>query len=334
MKIVICDTVEWAHRNMDYEIAYFKKEFGEDVEIVVYEFNYEPEKLDEIKEVLSDADGVIVSMLHLNEDLIKAMHKCRGISIQATGFNSVDLKASAEAGIWVSSITDYCSQEVADHCMALLLTVGRKIKHYTNDIEKRGEYQFMTTSGILRLEGATLGILGFGRIGKSIAKRAQGFGLNIKVNCLDFTPEMEQELGVTYATPDEIYATSDFIVSILPLTEQTAHIINHEAFAKMAKCPVFINVGRGGLVDDVALVDALDNGLISGAGLDVLEVETIEYVMETTLAGRDNVVLTPHSAFYSETSILEANRIAAENLVNMIKGDFDKVERVVSKGFR
>ncbi|MFI3226882.1 MAG: NAD(P)-dependent oxidoreductase [Clostridia bacterium] len=327
MKIVICDYKEPLSRDLDREVQHIKKGLGEDTEVIIYEYKGDR---DELKELLKDADGVLTSYLEFDADLISCMKKCRGISIEATGYNFVDADACENQNMGVAVIAEYCTQEVADHCMTLLLAISRKLKFYNNDIERKKSYDYNATCGMIRLEGSTLGIMGFGKIGKALAKRAQGFGLNVIAYSPSCTEEIAKEYGVTLATPDEIYAQSHLIALTMRLTPENENIINADAFAKMKNKPAIANIARGALIDESALVKALDDGTVFGAGLDVLREETAEYACASPLAYRDDVIMTPHSAFYSDFALEECQRIASENLVYMVKGELDKVFRMVN----
>ncbi|OON90351.1 MAG: hypothetical protein ATN33_03265 [Epulopiscium sp. Nele67-Bin001] len=325
MKIMMCGSKEGLARDLDLEINIIKEKLGEDTEIVIFE--YSGTEKEELKKEIATVDGVLISLVDLDSDIIREMKQCKVISVQATGYNYVDLDVCKENKIGLTAIDEYCTQEVADHCMAMLLSVARKIKFYNNDIEVNKNYAYNSTSGLIRLEGATLAIMGFGKIGKAVAKRAQGFGLNVIVYSPSCTQDVAKAHGCTLVTPDEIYAQADFIALTMRLTAQNENIINAESIAKMKKCPVIVNVARGALIDDDALIDGLDKGVIFGAGLDVLKEETAEYASK--FINRDDILLTPHTAFYSDASQYEAQRISVDNLIYMLTGEYEKVCKII-----
>lgn len=327
MKIAICDYKEPLNRDLEIEKDIFRKAFGKDVEINTYIHNgIEQELID----ALQDVDGVLTSYLEFPASVITACPSVKAISIEATGYNFVDADTAAKQNTAVAVIGEYCTQEVADHTMALILAVSRKLKHYRHEIEHKHKYDYNSTSGMIRLSESTLGILGLGKIGKAVAKRAKGFGLKVIAYSPSCKPEIAEALGITLVTKEELFKTSDIISLHMRLTPENEKMLNREAFAMMEKKPVIVNVSRGAMIDEDALLEALDSGKIFGAGLDVLQEETDENTVKSPLVGREDVVLTPHTAFYSDKALYDCQRIAAENLVYMLNGDADKVFRMVN----
>jgi len=327
MKIAICDCKEPLNRDLEIEKNIFRTGLGEDVEIITYVHNGSEQ---ELIDALQDVDGVLTSYLEFPASVISSCPNVRAISIEATGYNFVDATVAEKQDMAVSVIAEYCTQEVADHTMALMLTVSRKIKHYSQEIDLKHKYDYNSASGIIRLEGSTLGIMGLGKIGKAVARRAQGFGLNVIAYSPSCTLGTAQALGVTLVSKEELYKTSDIISLHMRLTPENENILNRKAFAMMDKKPVIVNVSRGAMIDEAALLEALETGKVFGAGLDVLKNETDENTMKSPLARREDVVLTPHMAFFSDIALYDCQRIAAENLVNMLNGDADKVFRIVN----
>lgn len=327
MKIAICDYKEPLNRDLEIEKDIFRKAFGKDVEISTYVHNgIEQELID----ALQGVDGVLTSYLEFPASVITACPTVKAISIEATGYNFVDADTAAKQNTAVAVIGEYCTQEVADHTMALILAVSRKLKHYRHEIENKNKYDYNSTSGMIRLSESTLGILGLGKIGKAVAKRAKGFGLKVIAYSPSCKPEIAEALGITLVTKEELFKTSDIISLHMRLTSENEKMLNREAFAMMEKKPVIVNVSRGAMIDEEALLEALDSGKIFGAGLDVLQEETDENTLKSPLVGREDVVLTPHTAFYSDQALYDCQRIAAENLVYMLSGDADKVFRMVN----
>lgn len=327
MKVAICDYKEPLNRDLEIEKGIFKKMLGEDTEISLYVHEGDCEAF---KKAIKDVDGVLTSYLEFPKEIIQSNPTLKGISIEATGYNFVDADAAEKQNTAVAVIGEYCTQEVADHTMALMLAVARKLKHYDREIEKKHVYDYNSTSGMIRLEGSTFGIMGLGKIGKAVAKRAQGFGMHVITYSPSCNPDVAETLGVKLVSKEELFATSDVISLHMRLTDENVNILNKEAFDQMKKKPVIVNVSRGAMIDEMALLDALNQGKIFGAGLDVLVEETNENTLKSPFVGREDVVLTPHTAFYSDFALYECQRIAAENLCYILKGEKDKIFRMVN----
>lgn len=327
MKIVICDYKEPLNRDLNLEISFFKKGLGEDTEVQIYEHNGDEEAF---KNAIHDADGILTSYLEFPADIINSTEKLKIISIEATGYNFVDADAATKKGVGVCVISEYCTQEVADHTMALMLAVARNIKHYQHQVEDQHRYDYNSISGMFRLEGSVFGIMGLGKIGKAVARRAKGFGFKVIAYSPSCTKETADELGVTLVSLDELYAQSNVISLNMRLTPENEKILNRDAFQKMKQKPIIVNVSRGSMIVEEDLIWALEEGLVFGAGLDVLERETHEETTVNPLVGRENVIITPHMAFFSDTALYECQRIAAENVVHYLKKDYDQVFRMVN----
>lgn len=327
MKIAICDYKEPLNRDLKIEKGIFKKLLGEDtvISLYVHEGNEH-----EFKEAIKDADGVLTSYLEFPKEIINSNPNLKGISIEATGYNFVDAAAAQKQNTAVTVIGEYCTQEVADHSIALMLAVARKIKHYSKEIEEKHVYDYNSTSGMIRLEGSTFGILGLGKIGKAVAKRAQGFGMKVIAYSPSCKEETAKSIGVKLVSKEKLFETSDVISIHMRLTPENENMLNREAFAMMKKKPIIVNVSRGSMIDEEALLEALDQGKIFGAGLDVLVEETNENTLKSPLVGREDVVLTPHTAFYSDFALYECQRIAAENLCYVLLGQKDKIFKMVN----
>lgn len=328
MKILMCDSAEALNRDLEIEKKFLRNVLGDDTRIEVYAYENDNHKL---IDKLQGVDGILTSYLTLDREILESTDQLKAISIEATGYNFVDADAAKENQISVSVIGEYCTQEVADHTMALLLALARKLKHYRNQIEIKQKYDYNSTSGMFRLEGATLGIMGLGKIGKAVAKRAKGFGLRVIAYHPTMDPVKAKELDVELVSFGQLLEESNIISLHMRQTDENVGIIDKEAFCKMKKKPILLNVSRGAMIVEEDLLEALDKELIYGAGLDVLEDETKEGIQKNPLVGRENVILTPHSAFYSDTSLFECQRIGAENLAYQLKEQYEKVFRIVTK---
>lgn len=327
MKIVICDYKEaFSSAGISYSIQYLKTNLGTNDEVLFHEYDGDQDKL---VSILKDADALLTGYLEINKSILDRVNDLKIISIMATGYNSIDINEVARKKIRVATAADYCTQEVAEHAICLLLALNRKLKHYLNEIDKRFTWNYASTSGLKRLEGTTLGIFGLGQIGRAIAKRAQAFGINV----IGYDPYISKKIiddcDITLVSIEELLSTADHISLNMLLTEDNINFLNKDKFKKMTKKPYIINVGRGALINEKDLVEALDYGLIEGAALDVLDTESPE-LMNHPLVNRENVILTPHSAFYSDTSIIEVQRKACNNILHFLKGEVDKVFKLVN----
>ena len=275
-----------------------------------------------------DAEVILTAFSPLTRFVIEQLPRCQLISISATGYGNVDLEAAASAGIRICAIDEYCTDEVADHAILLMLTLSRRLIEYHDQVQGEKRWQFDSLQGLSRMSDLTLGIIGFGRIGQAVARRAFGFGLSI----VAFDPypneRVASELGVRFCDLPELYSEADIISLNCGLTTDNEHLINTRAFQQMKRKPVIINCARGALIDEDALLKALDAGQISGAGLDVLSDESPD-LGSSPLVGRSNVILTPHVAFYSDASMLDNRRISSTNVRNFLDGNDDDVRRYV-----
>ena len=272
------------------------------------------------------ADCILTDYVPFTEPVISQLKNCQLISVSATGYACIDIEAAAAAGISVCAIDEYCTDEVADHTLLLILALARKLTEYHHLVQQQHRWQFDALSGLARLRGKTLGIIGFGRIGRAVATRAIAFGMK----CMAFDPFVtEPGPGeVPICTLNDILENADIITLHCALTTTNHHLLNQRAFQSMDKQPMLINVARGGLIDENALIEALDSKLISAAALDVLESES-PHLASSGLLGRDNVILTPHTAFYSDASIVDNRVISAQNILHHLEGNHAQVRRYI-----
>ena len=250
------------------------------------------------------------------------------ISVSGVGYANIDIRAAARHHVTVCHISEYCTEEVAEHTFALIGALNRNLKYYSKQIQQEYEWKYHTISGGRNLSSQTLAVFGFGRIGKRVAAIAKGYGMHVVVVNPYISPAGTTELGATRLSPEEAFAQADIISNHMNLTAENYHFFDENAFSQMKKSPIFINVGRGGSVDEQALADALDKGLIRGAGLDVLEAENPD-LRKCRLLRRDNVILTPHSAFYSEESMEKLQKISGANMGCFLAGRMDEIFSIV-----
>lgn len=307
LKVIVTD---YEYDTFDPEIKVLQ-EAG--IELVLEQCKTEEEVIERCK----DADALINQYAPISKKVIDQLDNCKVISRYGVGVNTIDLKAATEKGIVVGNVTDYGLDEVSDHAMGLILSSARKITKLNNTI-KSGKWDFKVAAPVFRLRGRTLGLVGFGNIPQRLTVKAQAFGLHV-IAYDPFVPEeVAKDLNVRLVDLNELCETADYISVHLPLNEHTEKIISHDEFDKMNKEAFVINTARGPVIDEEALIAALKEGKIAGAGLDVLEEEPIS--SNNPLLTMDNVLLTPHAAFYSEEAVTELKRKTAENVADVLTG--------------
>jgi D-3-phosphoglycerate dehydrogenase len=264
----------------------------------------------------ADADGLLVTYAKITADMIRKMPKCRVISRFGIGVDNVDIEAASAAGIVVTKVPDYCIDEVSDHAMALLLALVRKIPA-SSARTHGGRWEMKAVVPIHRLRGTVLGLAGFGRIPQLVVPKATAFGMRV----IAYDPFVPEEVfaraGVERVDLATLLSISDYVSIHTPLTAETRHLFNRDTFAKMKYGAYVVNTARGPIIDEAALAEALDEGQIAGAALDVM---TQEPPPSSPLFGRDNVIVTPHTSFYSEESLVELQVKAAQEVVAVLSG--------------
>jgi D-3-phosphoglycerate dehydrogenase len=259
-----------------------------------------------------DADGLLNQYALLTRKVLEGLPKCKVISRYGVGVDSVDLKAATDLGIIVANVPDYCIDEVASHTVAMILTLARKTAFFDRKV-KSNQWDFRQGTPIHRIQGKTLGLIGCGKIGLEVARRISAFGVRV----MTFDPYLEKAPeGTELEDFDTVLKESDFISIHCPLNDSTRHLIGEKEFNKMEKKPLLINTSRGPIVDERTLIQALEEGLLSGAGLDVLEKEPPD--SQSPLLKMENVVLSPHVGFYSVESISELKRRTARNVADVL----------------
>lgn len=271
-----------------------------------------------VMEAAAEADGILLGARYrFDRDRIRRLQRCRVISRYGIGVDNVDLAAAAERGIAVTFVPDYGIEEVANHALALLLAIHRRLFEYDAAV-RAGAIAPARPVAIPRLSQCTLGILGFGRIGREVARRAAAFGLRLLVHDPVVPADAVAGASAQPASLAEVISSCDFLTLHLPLSDATRHLLNAEAIASMRPGAVVINVARGGLVDEAALAAAIRSGHLGGAGLDVTEVEPLP--MEHELRDLPGVILTPHSAWISTGARADLRRKAAEEVARVLSG--------------
>ncbi|MFL4969337.1 MAG: C-terminal binding protein [Xanthobacteraceae bacterium] len=274
--------------------------------------------VDDILAVARDADAVLVTYAKLPGELLRQLKRCKAIGRFGLGVDNIDVPAAREMGITVTYVPDYCLQEVSDHAMALLLALARKIP-LSNQLVQAGRWDMPAVVPIYRLEGRVLGLLGFGNIPRKLVPKAKAFGLRVITHDPYVGPDLLKSLDVENVSLDELLQRSDFISVHAPLTPQTHGLVNADAFVKMKKGVLIVNTARGPLIDEQALMQALDSGQVGGAALDVLATEPP--AKDSPLLGRDNVILTPHTGFYSVDALNELQTKCASDVARVLSGE-------------
>jgi len=271
---------------------------------------------DAILAVAKDADAMLVTYAKINGDMIRQMSKCKIISRFGIGVDNVDIDAATKQGIVVTKVPDYCIDEVSDHAMALLLSLVRKIP-FSSARAHAGRWEMPAVTPIHWVRGTVLGLVGFGRIPQLVAPKAKAFGMRVVASDPYVPQAVMEQAGVSRVEFAELLKISDYISIHSPLTPETRHLFSTDVFRQMKPGALIVNTSRGPVVDEIALAAALDAKQIAGAALDVLEQEP---PVSSPLFGRDNVILTPHTSFYSVESLEELQTKAAEEVVRVLSG--------------
>lgn len=326
MKVLIADLPKAQNRNIDYEINLLKEAFP-NVETVVY--NYDESKKDEFKTLLKDADALLTALIVMDKDMLDCAEKLRVISLTSTGYNFVDVKSATEKNIAVVPVGEYCTNEVADHTIALMLALNRKLKSYIDIIDNQKQWLYKKAGEIHSLNVQKLGIFGLGKIGRAVAVRAQAFGMEVVAYDPYLPEKIAMDIDVKLVDPEYIMENCDIISNHMIQTAEVENFFDEDFFSGLKKKPIFLNVARGASVDEDALLRAIESGTVSAAGLDVFKDENPD-LTKCPFIGMDNVIVTPHAAFYSTESVALCQKISVENIIYYLKGEYQKVNRIVN----
>jgi D-3-phosphoglycerate dehydrogenase len=267
--------------------------------------------------VAKDADALIVQYAPVTGNVLNACPRLKAVSEYGVGVDSIDIDACTEKGIAVCNVPDYSYREVSDHAIALTLALDRSILLLDRQI-RAGDYSLTAAKPLQRISDRVFGIIGMGRIARATALKARGVGYRVIGTDIAFRPGTVTDDGISVLTFDELLARSDVISLHVPLLPTTKHLINATALLKMKPGAILINTARGGVVDTEALIHAIKNKHLRGAGLDVFETEPLP--KEHPLTTLDNVILTPHAGYYSEESIYELKTRPVENASEVLAG--------------
>jgi D-3-phosphoglycerate dehydrogenase len=306
LKVVITD-----HRfpNIDTERKVLSRV---NAEVVVSEAKND----EELIELVKDADGVLNARLKLKPKVIESMEHCKVIVRYGIGVDTIDIESATRKGIMVCNVPDYCIDEVANHALALILCLGRKLMESSRQVLE-GEWSIAGLKPLKRFTEQTVGIIGFGRIGKNLANKVKHIGFKV----MAYDPYVGENMvidDVEMVSLERLLRESDYVSLHAPLVPANIGMIGKEQLNIMKKEAYLINVSRGPLVNEAALVEALKSKKIAGAGLDVLVDEPPS--RDNRLLKLDNVLITPHSAWYSDEAIAELQLKAAETVATVLAG--------------
>ena len=269
---------------------------------------------------VADADAIIAGLkVRVSANVIANLKQCKIIQTTGIGFDRIDVDAATAAGIPVVNVPDVFTEEVADQAFTLLLATNRKLV-YCHQMATSGKWS-QTIAGIgsvPKINGKTLGLVAFGNIARAVARRAKGFNLRVIASDPFVTPEVMAEHGVEPATLEQVFSESDFISAHAPHSKATHHLIGEAQFSLMKPSAIFVNTGRGPVVDEEALIAALRAGKLAGAGLDVLEQEPPD--PNNPLLSMENVTVTPHVAAQSNESSVARRIRHGEEIARVLTG--------------
>ncbi|MBI2863832.1 MAG: C-terminal binding protein [Chloroflexi bacterium] len=262
-------------------------------------------------------DGILNGGAQLTRRVLESLTNCKVIVRYGVGVDTVDLDAATDCGIAVANVPDFCIEEVSNHAIMLVLALSRKLCRLSNMV-KAGRWDRSARSPIGKIEGQTLGLVAFGRLARAVATKAKVFGLRVLVYDPYVSTEVARQYGVEPTTLERLLAVSDYVSVHTPLTEQTRHLFDVERFRQMKPGACFVNTSRGPVVDEAALLRALEEGWIAGAALDVFEKEPPD--PDNPLFKLDNFIATPHMASYSDAAFADLRLRVAKEVCRVLTG--------------
>ena len=311
---VVCAAAEVPSETLDVEAAVLAEVGAELVDL-------RGEPLDAIADELAAADAILTEALgreRFDAARVAGLDRCRVISVYAVGADGVDAAAAAKRGIVVANVPTYCTTDVAEHAVALLLAAWRALPR-AERVARSGDWSLEPLRPVRRLAGHTVGLVGFGRIAREVAGRLAPFRVVLLACDPAGDPGEAARLGVRLVELDELLAASDAVSIHVPLTPSTRGLLDRRAFGLLPAGAVVVNVGRGGVVDEGALLEALASGRVGTAALDVLAVEPPD--PDHPLLAHERVLATPHMGYYSEDSLLELRTSVARNAALVLAGE-------------
>jgi D-3-phosphoglycerate dehydrogenase len=263
-----------------------------------------------------EAHAIMTCWAPVRAEAIRAAKNCRIISRLGVGLDNIDVAVATECGIAVTNVPDYCADEVAEHALAMLMSMARNVAYF-HHATKQGEYDLLAPGPMRRISGQTLGIVGFGHTGQILARRAGGLGMNVLVHSRS-RPDPALLGEAKFCSLEDLLANSDYVSLHLPLTDASRHMINAQRLAQMKPSARVINTARGGLIDHAALWETLEANRLGGAALDVHDPEPPD--LDAPLYRDPRVIATPHSAFSSVESLMSLRNKAAQQVADCLAG--------------
>jgi len=273
---------------------------------------------EELLALVRDADAILTCFALVPASVIRAGEKLQVVGRYGIGVDNIAVAEATRLGIPVTNVPAYCLDEVAEHALALLLALARKINIYDRAVHHDNNWTLQSGMPMYRIRGRTLGILGFGKIGQTLAQKARGLGLRVIACDPTMDPVSVWQRGAEPVVLDDLFAESDFLSIHAPSTPETHQLVNAARLRRMKLAAFVINTARGAIVDQEALFTALREGWIAGAALDVCVPERLP--ADHPLLTLPNLIATPHVAFYSEESVLELEVKAARNVAAILSG--------------
>ncbi len=313
-KIIVTDYLE---DNLDWERDKFK-EIGYELE--AFQLKHATQK--ELIEAIKDADILIVNMAKIDKNVIDSLKKCKLIVRHGIGYDNVDVEYATKKGIFVANIPDYCVDEVAEQAVMLLMASARRLLQQIESLNfsvEKGSWDFSKVGRIYSVRGKTIGIVGFGRIGSRVYEMLQSFDLNFIVSDPYLSDEKKKKYGIEHTPLEELLKNSDFITVHAALTKDTYHLLNRENLKLLKESAIIVNTARGGLIDNEALCELLNNGKIHYAALDVYEGEPPK--RDNIIFRTKNLLLTPHLSWSSEKSEWNIRYKIVETIEKFVKGE-------------
>ena len=316
IKVVVTDYIE---PDLKWEEKELSKYPG--IDFSYYQLKYKSKE--EILSVISDADVIVVNMVPMDREILKRLKKCKLIIRHGIGYDNVDVSACTEFGITLANIPDYCVEEVAEQAVMLIFACSRKIyyqKKVLVESAKKGEWDFSYLYPIFKLHGKTLGIVGCGRIGSTVLRMMRGMGMNVRVCDPYLTEERKKELNIVHEDLNTILKESDIITVHCLLNEETKEMFKYEQFKLMKPTAFFVNTARGGIVKTEDLIRAIEEKVISGAGIDVYTGKEPPPI-NSPLFQFENIILSPHISWYSEEAGWTIRFKIVEDILRFYKGE-------------
>lgn len=296
----------------EVEQTYLNSKNLKDYELIRVDSNDDERFFDEAK----DADAVIIVYLQANEEAFRRLENCKVLTTQCIGVNNIDIKAATKHGIYVGNVPDYCIEEVAIHTVSMMLTNIRRLSIFNKSVQE-GVWNPKVAGEIHRVSGHIYGLAGFGNIPKKIVELMKGFGVSFVAYDPYCVEEDFENYGVErIATLEELFAISDYLSVHIPLLENTRNIIDKSVLAHAKKGMMLVTTGRGGVIDEMALKEKIEDDTIRSVGVDVI---ADEQAVKSPLFGMENVIVSPHVAYYSDEAIIECREKAIMQIVEVLE---------------